>query len=142
MIKLLLTKKKYLFVFLLLISPFFMFIATMHGLAFNSGLSGYRGGPMDAFRHSLASAYVARYVGKWAVVTFTDFTERNHSSKYDVMDMHNNNVGVLIGTSDTKDIYDEVKLRVSRGKINSQEAHVITWLPENKWASPGHLLGL
>ena len=125
---------------ILLISaiPFILgstFIAYMHILAWQTGLKGFRGGPQDAFRHTLASAYVSRYIGPWAVEVFTAVTERNLESSYDQMDRHNNNLGKLIGKSQEKSLYETVSYAVKVGKENSQDPKVIRWLPETKWAN-------
>lgn len=130
-------KKSHKIALVLLISPFligFSFILSMHVVAFLTGLPGFRGGPQDAFRHTLASAYVSRGLGGWSVDIFTQVTERNAKSCYDQMDWHNNNIGKIIGQSDV-DIYETVLASVKNGKINASEIMVIRWLPETKWAN-------
>jgi hypothetical protein len=129
--------KKFKFLFLIAI-PICMglaFIAYMHILAWQTGLKGFRGGPQDAFRHTLASAYVSRYIGPWAVDAFTLVSERNLDSSYDQMDWHNNGLGKRLGQSSAENLFISVSEAVKNGKEDSQDPQVIRWLPEKKWAN-------
>lgn len=116
----------------------YIFILSMHGLAIQTGLPGYRGGPQDAFRHTLASAYVSRYLGGWAVESFTEFSEKDSNSNYDLMDRHNNNIGKIIGLGEAP-VYETVSTYVKNGQVNSIEIMTVRWLPQEKW---GNFLGM
>lgn len=129
--------KKLLKVILVLLIPatlVFSFILTIYIVAWRTGLPGFRGGPQDAFRHTLASAYVARYLGGETVLLFTRLSERNPDSNYDLMDWHNNQIGIRIGLSDAPDLYQAVANAVKNGRENAQDKNMIRWLPQNKWA--------
>jgi hypothetical protein len=128
---------KYLKYASILIIPFilfFSFIVYMHIVAYNTGLQGFRGGPQDAFRHTLASAYVSRYIGPWAVDAFTKYSEDDLQSNYDLMDWHNNFIGRDVGQTNSPDLYASVLTLVRNGQENAQDSKVIRWLPENKWS--------
>lgn len=108
------------------------FIGSMHLIAGNSGLPGYRGGPQDAFRHALASAYITKYISPNAVEAFTKMSEQNPTSDHDKMDIHNNKLGKDIGLS-ADNIYQSVMERVKAGQVNSSYDYVMTWLSEDRW---------
>lgn len=121
-------------ILLITLIPFYSFIVYLHVVAYRTGLPGFRGGPQDAFRHTLASAYVSRYVGPWAVEKFTALSESDLDSSYDQMDWHNNFIGKDIGQSDVENLYETVRWAVKHGQIYAQDKRVIRWLPEHKWA--------
>lgn len=100
----------------------------------NSNFPGYRGGQQDAFRHALASAYVAKYISPSAVDSFTTLSEKNLTSDHDKMDVHNNNIGKLIGMK-SQNIYQSVTEKVRAGQVNSPDKDVITWLPPDRWSN-------
>ncbi len=104
----------------------------MYLAAMNTGLAGRRGGPQDAFRHTLASAYISKYIHPTAVDIFTYFSERDAASIHDRMDIHNNMNGKRIGKS-SNDIYQAVVDSVKKGEINSSDSNVSTWLIPEKW---------
>ncbi|MDX6770356.1 MAG: hypothetical protein SF051_12550 [Elusimicrobiota bacterium] len=116
------------FGWLLLLSPFYL-------TAMRTGLPGMRGGPQDAFRHTLASAFVARFVSPRAVDAVTDATEsgRTRNSR---MDRHNNRIGRDIGArgGSAAEVYRRVREQVAAGRVDSEDPAVTTWLPEKHWS--------
>ncbi len=103
-------------------------------IAMETGLPGRRGGPQDAFRHTYASAIVAKYLSPKVVELVTNLSERNANSPHDAMDIHNNTIGIQIGLT-SKNIYEAVKARVDNGGVNSKEKNRTTWLLEDMWTN-------
>jgi hypothetical protein len=64
----------------------------------NSDFKGGRHGPLDAYRHALASATVSYTLGAWAVDAVTNIFEWNDRDS-NKMDRHNNKIGASIGSS-------------------------------------------
>jgi hypothetical protein len=104
----------------------------MHATALLSGLGGYRGGPQDAFRHSLASAYVSKYLSPNIVDFFTQLSESNSGSDHDLMDRHNNALGRDIG-KESNNIYQDIFNAVKNGQEGASDKSIITWLPSHRW---------
>lgn len=115
------------FAWALLLSPFY-------AAAFLTGLPGMRGGPQDAFRHTLASAVVSRFISPAAVDWVTDATEsgRTRNSR---MDRHNNRIGRELGLrgGSATQLYGRVREQVAAGRADSDDPAVTTWLPEKNW---------
>jgi hypothetical protein len=99
-----------------------------------SDLPGGRHGPLDAYRHTLASAVVAWSAGPRAVQWVTDAMERD-ARLPSRMDRHNNRVGAAIGTSAARfaDIEPTVRASVRRGAVNASGPQQTTWLPPEYW---------
>ncbi len=116
------------FAWAVLLSPFY-------AAALVTGLPGMRGGPQDAFRHTLASAFVSRFVSPAAVDWVTDATEsgRTRNSR---MDRHNNRIGRELGRGggSPAELYGRVRAQVAAGRVDSDDPAVTTWLPEKNWA--------
>lgn len=112
----------------LLLSPFYL-------AAMGTGLPGMRGGPQDAFRHTLASAFVSRYLSPRVVDAVTDATEsgRTRNSR---MDRHNNRIGRDLGRlgGSPVELYRRVRAQVAAGRADSDDPAVTTWLPEKNWS--------
>jgi hypothetical protein len=90
------------------------------GYVLRSDLEGGRHGPLDAYRHVLASAVVSYTLGEKAV----DITTGLMESK-----------GAQIGSiaNSFNDIEPLVHQKVLVGAVNSTDSSQITWLPEEKW---------
>ena len=90
----------------------------------HSNLQGGRHGPLDAYRHTLASA----------VVAFTLSPERDRNDA-NLMDQHNNGIGAAIGlrVRSFSEIEPAVQAQVLRGAINARDAGQVTWLPQERW---------
>lgn len=116
-------------ILLLKISPLLYFYA----ISEVQGLPGRSAGPRDAFRHTYASAFTARYISPKFVDFVTEVCERNPTQS-SAMDIHNNMNGKAIGLSDAPSIYEAVKNSVKNGQINATDPHITTWLPENRWS--------
>ena len=99
-----------------------------------SDLPGGRHGPLDAYRHTLASAVVGFTLGAVAVDWATLVLER-HGGASNVMDRHNNRIGAAIGARANSfgEIEPLVRAQVLRGDINAAEPLQVTWLPPERW---------
>ena len=101
---------------------------------FRSDLEGGRHGPLDAYRHALASAVVPYTLHERAVDLITTLME-SRGKDSNKMDRHNNRIGAQIGASSKSfhDLEPAVRQSVQNGTINSTNANQITWLPTEKW---------
>ena len=101
---------------------------------FSSDLPGGRGGPLDAYRHTLASAVVAYTLDDAVVEVITSLTERGGRDS-NAMDRHNNRIGATIGSQagSFAEIEPTVYAQVSDGEVNTQSDSRTTWLPEDRW---------
>lgn len=99
-----------------------------------SSLPGGRHGPLDAYRHTLASAVVAYTLDACAVRWVNDVME-HRGKRSNVMDIHNNLIGASIGSQAVRlsDIEPAVRHRVATGTINATAPDQVTWLPEHQW---------
>ena len=99
-----------------------------------SGLPGGRHGPLDAYRHTLASAVVAFTVGPSAVEWTTQVMERG-TKLSSVMDRHDNRIGAGIGprARSLSEIEPTVRAHVDRGMVNAPDPAQTTWLPPEHW---------
>ncbi|MBL7663840.1 MAG: hypothetical protein JNM93_01815 [Bacteriovoracaceae bacterium] len=127
-------KKKIIILLSLPVILVLSFIFLMHLIAMNSGFKGYRGGQQDALRHTLASAYVSKYISPKAVDLFTLISERDPTAKHDKMDIHNNRIGKRLGPS-LSNVYSEIKRKVEEGNENATDENTITWLPKKNWVN-------
>lgn len=113
--------------------PAFVFGYTWSHVA-SANFKGGRHGPLDAYRHALASAIVSHTLGTWAVETVTWAMEwKNKDSNR--MDRHNNRIGATIGKESGSlwDIEPAVRAAVEAGTVDSTEAARITWLRGERW---------
>lgn len=97
-------------------------------------LEGGRNGPLDAYRHALASSVVAYTLGEMPVELVTDLFEgRGHDSNQ--MDSHNNRIGAQIGSKARSfaELEPAVRVAVMKGAVESCDSNQITWLPRKKW---------
>lgn len=99
-----------------------------------SNLPGGRFGPLDAYRHTLASAVVSYTLSPRAVDWVTSVMERGRGPS-DRMDRHNNRIGAGIGAraGSFGEIEGAVRAEVQRGVINAKGPDQITWLPPGRW---------
>ena len=99
-----------------------------------SDLEGGRHGPLDAYRHALASAVVSYTLDEKAVGITTRLME-SKGKQSNIMDRHNNMIGAQIGSvaNTFTDIEPLVHKRVLVGAVNSTNINQITWLPAEKW---------
>lgn len=97
-------------------------------------LPGGRNGPLDAYRHTLASAVVAYSVGPRPVEWVTAVMERG-AKPANRMDRHNNRIGAAIGRacSSFSDIEPAVRASVRHGAVNAGDTQQVTWLPRELW---------
>jgi hypothetical protein len=95
---------------------------------------GGKNGPLDAYRHTLASAYLAHALGPSAVSLVTFLMES--PSKVDgVMDRHNNALGATIGAKATRfsTIEPIVKEHIHAGSQHPEGPEQAMWLDEKLW---------
>lgn len=118
---------------LLSIYPSFVLLYTW-SCVFKSSLEGGRHGPLDAYRHALASAVVAYTLDERAVALVTTLFESNGKDS-NQMDAHNNRIGAKIGAGSQSfhELEPSVRQRVLDGAANSTDTNQITWLPKEKW---------
>ena len=119
--------------FLMVLYPAFVLGYTWSHVA-HSNLSGGRNGPLDAYRHTLASAVVAYTLDKRAVDWVSSIMESGHSSA-NAMDKRNNSIGAGIGSTAISFIAIEPAVRqaIDNGTIGGDDPRQITWLAENQW---------
>jgi hypothetical protein len=100
----------------------------------SSDLLGGRHGPLDAYRHTMASAFVGYTLGSQAVELVTQVVEGN-SKRSSVMDRHNNRIGARIGAAcDTlSKIEPMAAASIAQGQINATNNNQTTWLPPEDW---------
>jgi len=113
--------------------PLFV-LAYTWGHVLRSDLKGGRHGPLDAYRHALASAVVSYTLDEWAV-DCVNFLMESRGKETNMMDIHNNRIGALIGAraESFSDIEPTVRSYAMNGTVNSTSGEQLTWLPENNW---------
>ena len=101
-----------------------------------SNLPGGRYGPLDAYRHTLASAVVAFTLSPRAV-EWTTWAMERRSNDANLMDRRNNQIGAAIGVCAHSfgEIEPAVRAQVLRGAVNAHDAVQVTWLPPERWRS-------
>jgi hypothetical protein len=99
-----------------------------------SDLKGGRHGPLDAYRHALASAVVSYTLDEWAVKLTTWIFESGGKDSHQ-MDIHNNRLGAHLGTTATSfsDLEPAVHRAVQNGTVSSLDSEQITWLSSDRW---------
>lgn len=113
--------------------PAFVLVFTWTHVA-RSSLPGGRNGPLDAYRHTLASAVVSYTLSPGAVELATWFLEGSKKDS-DRMDRHNNRIGAEIGAQARSfaEIEATVRARVARGAVDATDASQIRWLSPDRW---------
>jgi hypothetical protein len=127
--------KKYLLLAILMpfiYSAFVLCFVWWH--CFTSPLQHGRNGPLDAYRHTLASAVVA-YTSSPKVVRLVSLVMENKGTSTNVMDKHNNKIGAQIGAREQSlaDINAAVTTQIMRGCIDATSPTQSTWLPQKYW---------
>ena len=104
------------------------------GHVLSSDFRGGRHGPLDAYRHALASSVVAYTLNESAVDLVTALFESKGKAS-NRMDRHNNRIGASLGRRATsfRELEPSVRQLVSQGTVDSADLDQITWLPEEKW---------
>ena len=125
--------KKWAVIFFTLIFILCSFVLYFYITAHQTGLPGRRGGPQDAFRHIYASAVVSKYLSPKVIELVTNICERDDNDPHDIMDRHNNKIGVLIGKN-SDSLYKTVLINVKRGKANAKDSGQVTWLSKDQWS--------
>jgi hypothetical protein len=119
--------------FLVAAYPAFVLVYTWSNVA-RSDFPGGRNGPLDAYRHTLASAVVGFTLSPVAVDWATFVLERRGNAA-GLMDRHNNHIGAAIGlrANSFAEIEPIVRAQVLRGAINAADPLQTTWLPPERW---------
>ena len=132
------TRKKtasLIFVFLMIMSlyPALILGYTWFHVA-NAPFLGGRNGPLDAYRHTLASALVA-YTLDQRVVNSVSIVMEFQNSRSNLMDKHNNDIGANIGMRAVSfsDIQPAVMNAVNQGTNNAKSPSQVTWLTSEYW---------
>lgn len=101
---------------------------------FRSELQGGKNGPLDAYRHALASAVVSYTLGEGSV-RFVTATMESGGKRSNRMDRHNNRIGAAIGATveSFADLEPAVRQRVHDGAAQTPDPDRITWLPREEW---------
>lgn len=99
-----------------------------------SPLPGGRHGPLDAYRHTLASAVVAYTLDARAINLVNGVMERR-GKRANAMDIHNNVLGAGIGyrAARSSDIEPAVARSVAAGQVDAASPDQTTWLPQDDW---------
>jgi hypothetical protein len=99
-----------------------------------SDLPGGRNGPLDAYRHTLASALVS-YTLDEKVVRWVSNLMEDERIITQRMDRHNNRIGAMIGNKAKRlsEIEPAVAKKVSEGRVFARDPDQSTWLPESIW---------
>jgi hypothetical protein len=118
---------------LLSLYPVFVLLFTWFHVL-RSDFEGGRHGPLDAYRHALASATVSYTLGEWAVNLVTFIFERADKDS-NKMDRHNNTLGASIGSriKSFHEIEPAVRQSVLEGEVDTLEVGQARWLPERRW---------
>ena len=112
-------------------------LGSTYSIVLRSGLPGGSDGPMDAYRHTLASAQLSYVLGPGVVTVFTTLTERHpERNRDDAMDTHNNLLGAAIGAQagSLREVRAEVLHRVRAGGVDRADPGQVTWLPSRYWS--------
>jgi hypothetical protein len=101
---------------------------------FQSDLAGGKNGPLDAYRHTLASATVA-YTLSPAAVDWVTAAFEDQATPAGSMDAHNNAIGAALGARAAHfgDIAAMVSQQVQNGAENTAIATQTTWLAKRQW---------
>lgn len=106
----------------------------VYGHSLAAGLPGGRHGPLDAYRHTLASAFVAYTLSPRAVAVVTRLMESSPDLS-SWMDRHNNAIGAEIGAeaASLRALQLQVRQRVLAGGVLATEPKRVTWMPPATW---------
>lgn len=119
------------------IYPLFVLLYTW-SCVFRSDLEGGGNGPLDAYRHALASAVVSYTLGERVVGVVTRVMESKGKDS-NKMDRHNNRIGAQIGARSKSfwELEPAVRERVLDGVVDSSNENQITWLSKERWRRGG-----
>lgn len=101
---------------------------------YHSPLKAGANGPLDAYRHTFASAVVT-YTTSPKVVQLVSSVMEYKNKPANLMDKHNNAIGMTIGqqVKSLDDIDALVVAKVKNGQVNSADSTQVTWLPPRYW---------
>lgn len=100
----------------------------------SASFPGGRHGPLDAYRHTLASAVVAFTLSPRAVELITAVMEGG-DKRSSAMDRHNNRIGARVGSEARSfaELQPAVYALVQQGAVGASDPRQITWLPPTDW---------
>lgn len=101
---------------------------------YQSPLKAGANGPLDAYRHTFASAVVAYTTSPKVVQLVSKVMERKNRPA-NLMDKHNNAIGMRIGqqVKSLDEIHARVLVKVESGTVNAADIDQTTWLPPQYW---------
>lgn len=101
---------------------------------YQSPLKAGANGPLDAYRHTFASAVVAYTTSPKVVQLVSKVMERKNRPA-NLMDKHNNAIGMRIGqqVKSLDEIHARVLVKVESGTVNAADSDQTTWLPPQYW---------
>ncbi len=91
-------------------------------------------GPLDAYRHTLASALVAFTLSPRAVKWISLVMESN-AKRSSAMNRHNNRIGAMVGARarSFSELQPAVHALVVQGAVGATDPDQVTWLPPADW---------
>lgn len=112
----------------------FALLVYVYGHTLTSGLPGNRHGPMDAYRHALASAFLA-YTTSPRIVDIATAIMEYSSHPSSAMDRHNNAIGARIGADarSFSELQPRVLEQVRQGTVMAGDPQQVTWMPARTW---------
>jgi hypothetical protein len=122
----------------LVVALAFLYVVLVLGFVwwhcYKSPLKAGANGPLDAYRHTFASAVVAYTTSPKVVQVVSDVMERKNRPA-NLMDKHNNAIGMRIGqqVKSLDEIHKRVVQKVENGTIDATDADQTTWLPPRYW---------
>ncbi len=122
----------------LLVALVFLYVVLVLGFVwwhcYKSPLKAGANGPLDAYRHTFASAVVT-YTTSPKVVKVVSRVMEYKNRPANLMDKHNNAIGIQIGlqVKSLDEIDVQVVARVKGGAVNAEDHAQITWLPPQYW---------
>jgi hypothetical protein len=112
-------------------------LGTVYWKVQHSEFEGGRNGPRDAYRHTLASAILARSLFPEVVDWVTLVMEHDgHGGAARAMDAHNNRNGARIGVeaASWKELDASVLASIRQGRVNASRPDQSTWLAADTWS--------
>lgn len=131
-------KKSLELVFKLILALGLLYVVLVLGFVwwhcYQSPLKAGANGPLDAYRHTFASAVVS-YTTSPKVVKLVSKVMEYKNRPANLMDKHNNAIGMHIGqqVKSLDDIDVLVVAKVKNGAVNAVDRMQITWLPPQYW---------
>lgn len=127
----------------LVVALAFLYVVLVLGFVwwrcYKSPLKAGANGPLDAYRHTFASAVVTYTTSPKIVQLVSDVMERKNRPA-NLMDKHNNAIGMRIGlqVKSLDEIHTRVMEQVEKGAVDATDVDQTRWMPPRFWG-PGFL---